>query len=154
GCTELTSVTIPNGVRGIGWDAFSGCTALTIITIGNSLTNIAFGAFRGCTGLTSITVDPLNSAYASLDGPPFDKNNNLLIRYPAAKAQGGYIIPNTVTNIRDFAFEGCKALTSVTIPDSVSYIGLYAFSRCSQLRSTYFEGNEPRTEQNSWASEE
>jgi hypothetical protein len=90
----------------------------------------------------------------SVDGALFNKSQSLLIRYPAGKAQGGYIIPNMVTNIRDFAFEGCKALTSVTIPNNVSSIGVYAFSGCSQLRSAYFEGNEPRTEQNSWASEE
>ena len=56
GCTDLTSITIPNSVTSIGNWAFDGCTGLTSITIPNSVTSIGDGAFVGCTGLTSITI--------------------------------------------------------------------------------------------------
>ena len=42
-------------------------------------------------------------------------------------------IPNSVTYIGNYAFEGCSGLTAVTIPNSVTYIGNYAFSGCSGL---------------------
>lgn len=42
-------------------------------------------------------------------------------------------IPNSVTSIGDYAFEGCKGLTSVVIPDSVTEIGVGAFLVCSNL---------------------
>ncbi len=55
-CIGLTSVTIPNSVTSIGNSAFSNCFGLTSITIPNSVTSIGNYAFYGCTGLTSITI--------------------------------------------------------------------------------------------------
>ena len=44
-------------------------------------------------------------------------------------------IPDSVTNIRGWAFFACSSLTSVNIPDSVTRIGSDAFARCSSLTS-------------------
>ena len=51
-----TSIIIPNGngVKAIPSHAFRGCTELTSITIPDSVTSIGYNAFRNCTGLTSI----------------------------------------------------------------------------------------------------
>ena len=45
------------------------------------------------------------------------------------------VIPESVTEIHDFAFNGCRDLTSVEIPDSVSKIGGWAFNGCRDLTS-------------------
>ena len=50
----LTSITIPNSVTSIGYEAFSGCTGLTSITIPNSVTSIDYEAFRDCQNLKDI----------------------------------------------------------------------------------------------------
>ena len=44
-------------------------------------------------------------------------------------------IPNSVTSIGDYAFEGSNDLTSVDIPNSVITIGGSAFDRCRRLTS-------------------
>ena len=44
-------------------------------------------------------------------------------------------IPNSVTNINNYAFIRCSGLTSVAIPNSVTTIGKMAFSECSCLTS-------------------
>jgi len=44
-------------------------------------------------------------------------------------------IPNSVTIIGNYAFNGCNSLTSIIIPNSVTSIGNYAFFGCSGLTS-------------------
>ncbi|MCR5077752.1 MAG: leucine-rich repeat domain-containing protein [Prevotella sp.] len=50
-------------------------------------------------------------------------------------------IPNSVTEIGDDAFAGCKFLAEITIPDSVTSIGSWAFHGCSNLKSLYLPAN-------------
>ena len=52
----ITSVTIPNSVKGIGPAAFWYCIGLTELTIPNSVTSIDKSAFTNCTGLTELTI--------------------------------------------------------------------------------------------------
>ena len=45
------------------------------------------------------------------------------------------VIPNDITEIKNYTFYDCTGLTSVTIPNSVTAIGSGAFSDCSGLTS-------------------
>jgi hypothetical protein len=132
GCTSLTSVTIPNSVTSVGSVAFGGCTSLTSVTIPESV--ISMGLFLSCTGLTNIAVAAANPVYSSIDGVWFNKAKTTLIEFPSGRA-GGYLIPNTVTNIAASAFDGCINLSSVTFGSSVITIGDYAFHSCTSLMS-------------------
>ena len=59
--------------------------------------------------------------------------NGVLKKY---QGQGGdVVIPEGVTSIGDWAFWGCRSLTSVVIPDGVTSIGDSAFAGCSSLTS-------------------
>ena len=131
-CSGLTSVTIPNSVTKIGGYAFSGCTGLTSVTIGNSVTSIGESVFYDCTGLTSIIVESSNTVYDSRN------NCNAIIETATNTLIQGCkttIIPNSVTSIRGWAFEGCTGLISVTIGNSVTRIGDGAFYNCTGLTS-------------------
>ena len=122
GCSGLTSITIPNSVTSIGDNAFSGCYNLTSVTIPNSVTSIGDYAFSGCSGLTSVTIP----------------NSVTSIGWDAFRGCSGLTsvtIPNSVTSIGDNAFSGCSGLTSVTIPNSVTSIEYQAFYGCSGLTS-------------------
>jgi len=44
-------------------------------------------------------------------------------------------IPDSVTSIGDYAFDGCYALTNVIIPNGVLSIGEHAFDQCVRLAS-------------------
>ena len=48
-------------------------------------------------------------------------------------------IPSSVTSIGNYAFYGCRGLTSIEIPSSVTSIGDYAFSGCSGVTSINVE---------------
>ena len=63
---------------------------------------------------------------AEEQGLVFSKDKKTLIEC-TNKEIAEVVIPNSVTKIREGAFEGCRSLTSVVIPDSVTKIGWDTF---------------------------
>lgn len=130
---NLTSVTVPDSITGIGYGAFQQCASLTNVTLGAGVNSIGLRAFAYCDQMTSIQVDPANPVYSSLDGILFNKDRTVLIECPTGFI-GEFSIPNGVTNIADLAFDSCSLLSGVTIPDSVIRIGDGAFGGCALSR--------------------
>ena len=58
GCSDLTSVTIPNSVMRINDGVFRNCSSLTSIVIPDSVTHIGLSAFNGCTNLKQLILFP------------------------------------------------------------------------------------------------
>lgn len=104
GCTNLTSVVIPNSVKTIDSEAFYECTSLKSVVIPNSVEHIRSGAFRDCSSLTSIE---LPSSLLELYNSPFSGCSSLT----------SLIIPKSVTQINSNPVAGCSSLTSLTIED-------------------------------------
>lgn len=52
--------------------------------------------------------------------------------------ESSIIIPNTVTNIEDYAFSGCEHIEKMSIPESVVSLGKNAFRNCSRLNEITF----------------
>ena len=59
GETELTSVTIPDGMTRIGNSTFYNCIGITSVSIPDSVTTIGSYAFYNCSSLTSVTYGAL-----------------------------------------------------------------------------------------------
>ncbi len=51
------------------------------------------------------------------------------------------VIPDSVTDVRDYAFNHCGSLTSIVIPNTVISIGRSAFDTCSGLAEVTFAEN-------------
>ena len=92
----------------------------TVIYIGDKVLN-------GCRSLSSIAVEVGNSRYDSRE------NCNALIETATNTLLAGCensIIPNGITKIADYAFDGCRQLNRINIPNTVVRIGKSAFSSC------------------------
>ncbi|NYT15936.1 MAG: leucine-rich repeat protein [Methanomassiliicoccales archaeon] len=159
----LTSVDIPDSVQ-IMDGAFPACAQLTTVNIGSGVTSLA-GAFTGCNALVAITVDVDNPYFATIDGILYNKTITELIKYPSARSNTSFSMPNTVTVIDSNALVGCANLlylnlsddlesiegrsiscpyiTSLTIPSGVTHIGVRAFSGCTSLQNVNFLGMTP-----------
>jgi hypothetical protein len=130
---SITSLSLSEGLTTIGNGAFYACSNLTV-TIPNSVISIGKEAFYSCRELTAIEVDAANQNYSSIDGILYNKTETTLIKCPAKKT-GAVKIPNSITAIDDYAFDGCRGLTSVTIPNFVTAIGNHTFGGCIGLTS-------------------
>ena len=130
GCLGLTNVTIPSSVAIIGDFAFASCTSMAGITLPDNVISIGNGSFANCRA--TITVNAENPVYSSRNGVLFNKSKTTLIKCSEDNV-GSYTVPNSVTNIEDYAFLNCSKLTDVTIPDSVLRMGREVFSSCSSL---------------------
>lgn len=95
----ITNVTIPEGVKSISSDAFSGCLALTSITIPDSVTTIRNNAFYGCVSLESITI------------PEGVKSIGDNVFYNCIRLTN-ITIPDSVTSISN-SFYNCRSLTTI-----------------------------------------
>ncbi len=135
GCSSLATVTIPQSVTSIGEWAFHGCSSLISVTIPKGVTRIEDAAFGGCPSLITILVEDGNPNYSAKNGMLFNKDQTILIQYPAGKSEVTYAIPEGVTSVWSYAFLDCINLTSVSIPESVTSIGDGAFADCSALAS-------------------
>ena len=129
-CTSLTNIKLPDSLTSINYGAFSCCTNLISISIPESVTHISDGdgmyddsAFSYCTNLTAFHVDENNLHYSSDDrGVLFNKEKTELIQAPGAIV-GSYTLPNSVTHIAMYAFDGCTKVTSINLSDKLDGIG-------------------------------
>ena len=118
-CPSIKDIVFPQGADVSESVIYGECDSLR--TIENSPASIELG--NHVSHITSITYAPGVTTVYGLRG-----NNGA--RATGLKTVG---LPEGVTRIDDFAFDGCSALTSINLPSSLTEIGIDAFNGCSSL---------------------
>jgi hypothetical protein len=139
--SNITELTISNGIKTIGGEAFVNCTELTKVTIPASVESINY-SFTFCASLTEFVVAKKNKAYYTIDGVLMKKNDmgNTLVTYPGGK-EGEYTIPKEITYIGEQSFYGAAKITKVTIPSTCKNINSNAFDSCTMLSTVVIAKN-------------
>ena len=119
--SAVTSVSMPEGIISIDYNAFSGCQNLETVALPESLTIFGFRAFESCKLLKTIKIP---SGVTAIPGSCFYCCSSL----------DSVTIPEGVTTIGDRAFEDCN-LNALTLPESLEAIGSIAFCGNRSLKS-------------------
>ena len=122
-CDKLELVSLPLVVT-VGSYAFSN-TAIKSFDL-SMATSIGDHAFYNCNALADVTF-----------GTNVSLNSLSKYTFGGCESLKQVVLPNTVTDIGDGAFEGCKELTSCTMA-GVSVIGKQAFKGCEKITSFTF----------------
>ena len=117
GCEGLTGVldlsAAYTSLAKIGDMAFKDCTSLNEVRLPASLTQITGRAFSRCNNVQTLTVDPANKTYCSKDNVLYTKDMSALVYAAGGITQ--VCIPDTVTEICNYAFEGGSSLQTLTV---------------------------------------
>ena len=103
--TDITSVTIGDGVTSIGNYAFCGCQSLASVTLGSGVTSIGYAAINHCDAMTEIT---LPAATTTIGTGAFANSTGL------QRVNIGH--DGAVTLADNGTFSGCNALQYIVFP--------------------------------------
>ncbi len=136
--SNISTITLREGITEILEYAFYYCHFLTEISIPASVTSIGNAAFNECNNLTKVVTprieDWLNISFSNEFSNPLFYAHNLYTTDGVNETLiTNLVVPSTVTAINNYSLYGCLSITSVTIPASVASIGTSAFQECSGL---------------------
>lgn len=144
--TQIKALPEMLGLKRIGGEAFYGCKNLKKLTIPETVEYIGGGAFYGCSNIWSLTYNAINAECESFMEPnaPLEKIviGGKVRRLPRGIFSGREFtevaLPACLERIDEFAFYGCKNLTTINLSDSIRYIGDNAFYGCSSLKNIHW----------------
>ncbi len=119
-CTSLNSFELADTVTKIGQQAFYGCNKLEIVSLPDSVTAIGTMAFYKCTELRSAS---LGKSILSIGWSAFEYCEKL----------ESVTFSGKITEIPMQCFSDCYALHEISLPDSVTVISRMAFLLCKSL---------------------
>ncbi len=120
--SAVTSVSMPESITSIDYDAFYECKNLESVTLPESLTTLDYDAFNSCQSLKTIKIP---SGVTAIPGSCF---------YCCSSLES-VTIPEGVMTIGEYAFYFCSNLKSVILPNSLETIEGGLFSDCTNLES-------------------
>lgn len=130
-CTSLETIIIPEGVTTIEDYAFANCRNLKSVSLPSTLTELGEQVFANCNELETITSKSDN--FVVENGALYNADKSVLYKYIPTNQSKSYEAPETLKEVKAYAFENCANLTSIVIGKSVTKMGVNAFIGCEAL---------------------
>lgn len=146
GCTALKSIYAGENskLKRINeFFPFWDCTALEEVTLPDSMNGLRANLFSDSISLKAVNIvetgNDDNSRYRSVDGVVYAENwgeLTSLVLYPAGKTDKSYTIPQTVSEIANWAFSGCGYVEKISAEKGIylKNIESDAFRGCTSLK--------------------
>ena len=131
-CSSLSQVTFPESVTSIGDYAFQGCGSMKSIDFPAATVNLGKYIFQDCISLTDINVAEENEMFCDDNGVLFTKDGVTLVRYPEAKEDTSYRVPDGCTQLANGSFVDAVNLKEIDLNQAVIY-GMDVFFRCTGI---------------------
>ena len=134
---------------------FGSATALRSLTLDSRVTGFVEGAFENCNSLASVTLDGtaeglahevltlrwLTLSFGGHRANPLCHGAGLYLKTSSGSEPiGALTLPEDMTSIGAFVFDGCTNLTALTFGAQVRTVGQNAFRGTAALLSVTFEG--------------
>jgi len=119
-CKSLMGVTFSEGLETIGNNAFQDCEQLKELELPEGLISIGSEAFRGCINLEKVKMP--NTVMLLGERVYYNCNKLKTIN-----------LSDGLIGIKQYTFYNCGSLESITIPSKVESIDRYAFNGCKNL---------------------
>ena len=137
-CGDDTALEVPSSIDGwpvssIGAFAFAG--PVETISMPASVDALEGNPVALCGLLEKIEVRGDEGSLVAIDGVLFDSGSRSLLCYPRAKSGMEYMVPGDTVSVGEYAFYGCKNLSTVGLNDNVEEVASSAFDRCGSLTS-------------------
>ena len=165
-CKNLTELDLGDGMAIIMDSALQSCKALKKVTVGTGLYSIHRYAFKGCTAIEELHIPDLET-WCSVET---EYTESSPIFYAQRAYIGGVLVedlvlPEHITSIDMYAFQGldslksvvihdklesfrgfeyCPNLTEVIIGSGVKNMGDGTFRECESLETVIFRGSAPQ----------
>ena len=137
-CGDDTALEVPSSIDGwpvssIGAFAFAG--PVETISMPASVDVLEGNPVALCGLLEKIEVRGDEGSLVAIDGVLFDSGSRSLLCCPRAKSGMEYMVPGDTVSVGEYAFYGCKNLSTVGLNDNVEEVASSAFDRCGSLTS-------------------
>lgn len=138
-CFDLSNLSLKDGLIEIGGSAFENCMGLSTLTIPKTTEEIGSAAFAGLKYLTQINFNAVDchvyyfrsgmSLHAFVNAGKF--SNGVTVKF-------GEGVKKVPTSIFEAPEDSYAHITSIILPQSVNEIGEFAFNNCYDLKKITF----------------
>ena len=138
-------ISIPEGIKTIGNEAFKNCYKLERIDFGNEVEVLKREAFRGCNALKEINLpknvrkigesvfrDCISATSLNVECAEMELGERA---FENCASLENISLCDGITEIYGGAFNSCKALKEINLPKELTIVGESAFADCASLKS-------------------